>query len=314
MIDPTTPAVETAATPAPAKKKSKPRSRALARRQPEAITAPVHLDFNTVPGFELAQRRAGALAGSSVVPEAYRGPMGSQGYCNTLIALELAHRLDFPVMLVMQNLSVVDGRPGWQGKFFIALIQSQRAFKDYAWEWKGEPGSDEYGARFFATRVSDGMKCVGQWVDVRLAKAEGWWSKKSNSGKEYSKWPTMTAQMLVYRSTAFWSAQWNPGATLGIRSVEEEIDATRAEHQLTAPPPMVAPPPATVVDVQAERLDAAAGELPPPAPTSDVFDELRRLLEAGNKREAIAAIGRLPREHRQAGQQLYNSATSKRTA
>lgn len=297
--------------PAP-KKKPKPRSRALARRpqEPAPIT---HLDFNTVPGFELAQRRASALAGSSVVPEAYRGPMGSQGYCNTLIALELAHRLDFPVMLVMQNLAVVDGRPGWQGKFFVALIQSQTTFKDFAWEWKGEPGQDEYGARMFATRASDGMRCVGQWVDVKLARAEGWWSKKSREGKEYSKWPTMTAQMLVYRSAAFWSAQWNPGATLGIRSVEEEIDATRAEHQLTAPPPPAPALSAASAVIEAPAQPVAPGALPA-ATSSDPFQELRSLLETGNKREAIAAIGRLPREHRQAAQQLYNSATSKRTA
>jgi hypothetical protein len=225
-------------TDVPEKKKPRKRSRALARRGAEPV-APVTLDFGTGSGFELAQRRAIALAGSSVVPENFRGPLGSEGYCNTLIALELAHRLNYPVLLVMQNLTVVEGRTGWQGKFYIALVQSGTAFRDFKWEWRGEKSDSDYGARFIATRLSDGHLCEGQWVDVALAKAEGWWSKQKN-GREYSKWPTMTEQMLVYRSAAFWTNQWNPGATLGLRSIDEVVDAMNVEdptRTFAAPPP-----------------------------------------------------------------------------
>lgn len=287
-------------TPKP-KRRPRPRSRAIV---PVAPAPPVLLDFNNADGFALAQRRAVALAGSSVVPEAFRGGAGSEGYCNTLIALELAHRLNYPPLLVMQNLSVVDGRPGWQGKFYIALVQSGGAFKDHGWEWKGEKGQDEFGARMFATRVSDGSRCVGQWVDVRLAKAEGWWTKVKN-GREWSKWPSMTEQMLVYRSASFWTHQWNPSATLGIRSVEEVIDQVHVEGArqtaFTAPPaaePMVLPPaveiPAAAREVSPQQDRTLDPGFDPPAMDEGPAAEVRRAIASGAFNRALAGITALP--------------------
>jgi hypothetical protein len=328
---------QTQPTPKP-KRRPRPRSRAIV---PVAPAPPVLLDFNNADGFALAQRRAAALAGSSVVPEAFRGQMGSEGYCNTLIALELAHRLNYPPLLVMQNLSVVDGRPGWQGKFYIALVQSGGVFKDHDWEWKGEPGQDEYGARMVAVRVSDGKRCEGQWVDVKLAKAEGWWSKQKN-GREFSKWPAMTAQMLVYRSASFWTHQWNPSATLGIRSVEEVIDTLHteaaSERALSAPPPPVAAPqlaptlPREIFTGTPQQQEVAARAMEgamareqtveldrtlepgfdPPA-MADPDAEIRRAIAEGAFPRALTAITSLPPGPRKdALKREYSAAKSKR--
>lgn len=314
--------------PAAAKPARKPR--------PGAI---VHLDFDTDQGFALAQRRANALSIAGAVPEMFRGAAGSPGWGNTLIALELAHRLDYPVLLVMQNLTLVDGRPGWQGKFYIALVQSGDRFRDHFWEWKGKPGADDYGARMVATRTSDGMRCEGQWIDVSLAKAEGWWSKKDRNGKEWSKWPHMTAQMLVYRSASFWTNQWNPGATLGIRSTEELEDVAESAPQLVAPP---APARAAVVQVQVEPSRPVASEAGPPAqaspttpapsdqtlapgedppsmeeqeplvaapPAEDSYRALNEALAASDWRRAQGEIAKLPRGTiRDGAVDLYNQA------
>lgn len=288
------------------------------RRKAPPPAAIVHLDFETSAGFELAQRRATALAVAGAVPEIFQGPVGSKGWGNAMIALELAHRTGFPVLLVMQNMTLIEGRPGWQGKFFIALIEARNKFKDHGWEVRDEPAPgrgplDTYGMRMHATRISDGNVCHGQWVTVAMAKAEGWWSKKSRDGKEWSKWPTMTAQMLVYRSASFWASQWDPGATMGLRTVEELEDQAEQVPRLVAPlaPPITsgpaAPPPAPDRPLE-------SGVDPPSMGVAGEPEELklvRKLLADGHRREAVEAIKRLPAHLQKAGADIYSAAPSK---
>lgn len=295
------------------------------KRRPGKLAAPaqvaiVHMDFSTDQGFALAQRRALAYAASSAVPAVFQGGPGSQGFANCLIALELAHRLNFPFLLVAQNLTLVDGRPSWQGKFYVALVQGGGRFRDHGWEVHDEPkpgelAKDTYAKRMFATRVSDGKVCIGEWVSVGMAKQKGWWSKVDRSGVERSHWPSMTGQMLTYRSASFWANAWDPGATMGLRSVEEELDAAGGEPHLVAPPPRIASPApaqaaAAVVDIPPSTpADPTLDPGEDPMSMNDPLAEVRRAIGDGNRREALAAIGRLPREHRKAGEDLYNAAS-----
>lgn len=317
---------DTAAAPATPPKKKKKKPTALARPAPL-----VELNFNTNHGYDLVMRRAIAYASSSAVPAMFQGGPSSQGLANCVVALELSHRLDFPFLLVAQNLTLVDGRPSWQGKFHVALVQGGGRFKDHGWEVNDEPKPgeeprDTFGKRFYATRVSDGKVCVGEWITVGMAKLKGWWSKVDRNGVERSHWPSMTGQMLSYRSASFWAATWDPGATMGLRSVEEELDALHANGgdvtQAQAAPPM--PParnalvqlaPAAAPSPRDEPEDATLepGFDPPSmddVPTEDPLADVKEALEARNVRAALEAIGKRARgsQERRDAEQLYNTA------
>jgi hypothetical protein len=68
----------------------------------------VKMGWNDLQGFELMQRAAKALAASTLVPQQFQGNLP-----NCLIALEMAQRIGASPLMVMQNLYIVHGRPGW---------------------------------------------------------------------------------------------------------------------------------------------------------------------------------------------------------
>ena len=81
-----------------------PSSVALAPRTDMAVTP----GFNSAGNWELAQRIAKAFAASDLVPKQYQGNLP-----NCLIALEMANRMGASPLMIMQNLYVVHGTPGW---------------------------------------------------------------------------------------------------------------------------------------------------------------------------------------------------------
>src|SRR5574344_2057715 len=60
--------------------------------------------------FELQQRRAMIFTSSDIVPERYRG---NQNIGNVMIAMEMAERLKTSPLVIMQNLYIVKGNPGF---------------------------------------------------------------------------------------------------------------------------------------------------------------------------------------------------------
>lgn len=178
-----------------------------------ASTAVVQAGFFDLQGFELLQRVAKAFASSSLVPPAYQNNVA-----NCMIALNLARRLNADELMVMQNLYIVHGNPGWSAKFLIACVNSCGRYESLRYEWRGQPGADEYGCRAWTIEKSTGEKLFGAWVDWKMVKAEGW-NKKSGS-----KWMTMPDQMFIYRSAAFWQRGYAPEISMGLSSAEELAD------------------------------------------------------------------------------------------
>jgi hypothetical protein len=293
---------------------------ALAKPKRQQRNVLIKMGFETVQGFEAIQRLVSALAASSVVPQTFRGRPGTEGWSNCLVAVELATRLDLPPMMVMQNISVVDGKPGWLGKFFIALINKSGKFSALTWEKKGEPYQDEYGVRCVATRLSDRVVCQGTWITVKMAKGEGWWSKQGRSGGEYSKWQTMPDQMFVYRSASYWAQQFYPEGTLGLPSddqLEDQRQEVEAPRLVAPPPPAAAPAPAAHQVVDAVHVEVAPHDrtlepgFDPVAMDGEPAElvEIRTLLSAGQRAGARAAINRLPKDLQKAGADLYSAST-----
>ena len=71
--------------------------------------------------FELQQRQAMMYASSSIVPKEYQG---QDKVGNIIIAMDMAKRLNANLLMIMQNLNVIQGRPSWSAKFLISTVNS----------------------------------------------------------------------------------------------------------------------------------------------------------------------------------------------
>lgn len=189
-------------------------------------------DFDLTPigqqvkQFEATMRIARMYAVSSFIPDSYKfknnQPLDAQSViANCTIALEMATRMQANPLMVMQNLYIVHGQPSFSSKFLIACINASKRFSPLRYEFKGEEGTDEYGCRAIAYEATDAKHkepLCGDWITMKMAKAEGWTSKKG------SKWLTMPSQMLRYRAAAFWQRAYCPEISMGLITTEEVND------------------------------------------------------------------------------------------
>lgn len=175
--------------------------------------------FTTASGFALLQRGATLLAASTLVPEAYRGKLA-----NCVIALNMAQRMGADPLMVMQNLYVVHGNPGWSAKFLIATVNQCGRFTALRYEHKGEEGQPDRGCRAWAVEKATREKLYGPWVTMKMAADEQW------STKSGSKWKTMPELMLMYRAAAFWQRTHAPELAMGLQTVEELHDVIDAQE------------------------------------------------------------------------------------
>lgn len=189
-------------------------STAVAPREEAAVGVQVPNRVN-----DLA-RQAKVLAGSTIVPESYRNNVG-----NCFLALEMADRIKIPVMTVVQNLHLIQGRPSWGSSFLIGAVNACGRFSPLRFEEEGEEGKAGWRCRAVATSREDGAVLPGTWITWEMVEAEGW-SKKTGS-----KWKTMPGQMMKYRSAAFWARTYAPEISLGMLTSEEAEDITPARQE-----------------------------------------------------------------------------------
>ena len=157
--------------------------------------------------FEHAQRIAKLLSSSDLVPNQYKGNIA-----NTMVALEMAFRMNASPLMVMQNLHIIHGRPSWASSFIIASIKSCGKFGTLRFK------SDDKSCRAIATDRSTGEIIEGPLVTMEMAKLEGWIDKAG------SKWKTMPELMLKYRAAAFFGRLYCPEIMMGLYSADETID------------------------------------------------------------------------------------------
>ena len=153
------------------------------------------------------------FAASDIIPESFQ-----QKPANVLIALDMANRMGAAPLMVMQNLYIVYGRPSWSSQYLIAMFNRCGRFGSIRYEFFGKPGTDEYGCRAYATELATGEKVQSIDVTIKMAKDEGWYSKKG------SKWQTMPQLMLQYRAAAFLVRTVAPEISMGLQTMEELED------------------------------------------------------------------------------------------
>lgn len=212
---------------------SLPASAPLEQRHNTAVVP----GFNSAAGWELAQRIGKAWMQSDLVPQQYRGNLP-----NTIVALEMANRMGASPLMVMQNLYILHGNPGWSSKFLIACFNQSGRFSSLRYEFERDKAGKATGCRAWAVEKSTSEKLVGAMITTEMAQAEGW------STKSGSKWKTMPEQMLMYRAASFFVRTYAPEISMGLQTAEELDDVIEA-----APGSI-----RTIADLQ-------TGEVPPPA-------------------------------------------------
>jgi hypothetical protein len=157
--------------------------------------------------FEHAQRIAKLLSSSDLVPNQYKGNIA-----NTMVALEMAHRMNASPLMVMQNLHIIHGRPSWGSSFIIASLNSCGRFGTLRFE------STPTSCKVVTMDKQSGAILEGPTVTMEMAKLEGWLDKPG------SKWKTMPELMLKYRAAAFFGRLYAPEIMMGLYSADEVVD------------------------------------------------------------------------------------------
>lgn len=171
---------------------------------------------------------------------------------NCLIAIETAMRIGVSVLAVMQNMTVIHGRPSWSSKFLIGTINSCGRYNtlkyritnpgnvgivDYVeYEWDNRQNRNVAIPKQFDGRNLPEMVCVAYTtekgsdeilesspVSLTMAIQEGWYTKSG------SKWPTMPQLMLKYRAASMWVNTNAPELSMGMKTVEEIMDVEDVE-------------------------------------------------------------------------------------
>ena len=211
--------------------------------------------------FAETMQAAQILSNSSLVPKDYRcfiptkeygklqydnqgnviGENNPNATANCLIALNMANRMGYDPLMIMQNLYIIEGRPAWSSQFIIAAINACGKFSPLRFEIVKHGMTDVeytvtqgYGKNKTSENVKtqiENVSCVA-WaiekatgeriesakIDMVMAVKEGWYQKNG------SKWQTMPDQMLRYRAAAFFGRIYAPEILMGIYSADEIRD------------------------------------------------------------------------------------------
>lgn len=224
-----------------------------------ALVAQENLNvFGSIQSFEDAQRMAKVFVNSSLVPQQFKGDLGS-----CLIALNMANRMKADPLQVMQNIYIVHGKPSFSSSYLIACFNQCGRYSAIRYKFEGEKGTDTWGCKAIATELATGEILEGVTVTMAMAKAEGWYNKAG------SKWKTMPELMMRYRAATFLIRSVAPEIALGFTTTEEVLDITDRAVEVT---------PTTLADLakqsmEIEEVEPVAEPEPEQQPTTLFEDE-----------------------------------------
>lgn len=156
--------------------------------------------------FDFDWRRAKAFSSSRMVPQHFQGKPE-----DCMVAVMMARQLGVDPLLALQNVQVINGRPGFSASFAIGLANQRGPFAGpITWSSQGQGDSLEVTAK--ATVRATG-EVVSATVSMAMAKAEGW--------VKNPKYRSIPEQMLRYRSATWLIRLHCPEVLLGLHTDEE---------------------------------------------------------------------------------------------
>jgi hypothetical protein len=168
--------------------------------------------FMNVALFEHGLRVATMFSKSTMIPEHFKGNVG-----NCMIALNMAERFGVDIFMMMQNIYVIGGKPGLEGKLVIALINQCGKFTPLQYKFEKDSKGKVIACTAFATHKETREK-LEQTVTWEMVQAEGWDKKPG------SKWKTIPTLMFQYRSATFFARTYCPEVILGMQTTDEIFD------------------------------------------------------------------------------------------
>lgn len=249
----------------------------VANQQQSVAPSRSGLNYFDPEALAAAQKVAGTFIQSGLVPDQFRPSAKvtkEQAVANTLIALDMAARMNVAPLTIMQNLYVVSGKPAFSAKFLIAMVNQGGRFEPLRFTlYKTDDvavlgGKQVQNCGCYAWTYEKGAehveenKLIGTPVTFVMAQQEHWGPK----------WETeLRSQMLRYRAASFWISLYAPELGMGIYSKEDledgiinepiETDFTEVDENGNEPAaPAAAPANSTVARAEAFRKAAKQAE------------------------------------------------------
>lgn len=171
--------------------------------------------------FEFDWRRAQAFSRSRMVPAHFQGKAE-----DCMVAVMMARQLGVDPLLALQNVQVINGRPGFSASFAIGMANTRGPFSGpITWSTQGQ--GDTLSVTAQATVRATG-EVVATTVDMAMAKAEGW--------VKNPKYRTIPEQMLRYRAATWLIRLHCPEVLLGLSTADELVDIQPAKVRIEDEP------------------------------------------------------------------------------
>jgi len=168
--------------------------------------------------------------GAQALAESQRNVDHCRGKPNDcFVALHMASRMGADPVMVLQNLYVVHGTPGWSAKFIIAQANLSGVFKGrikFRYEGTELPDVNKSSLKVTAYAVmNDGTEEVVEAIaSMDMARLEGW--------SKNSKYQGMQRQMLSYRAATLLVRLYAPEVLMGMPAIDELDDVKVAQGPL----------------------------------------------------------------------------------
>jgi hypothetical protein len=245
----------------------------------EKPKAPVGIGYRglEIKSLDDLWRVSNYIAKSGLAPKGIESPEA------IFTALELGLELGLPPMAALQNIAVINGRPGVFGDVQLALVRASGLLEDYSETEIGNPKDDTWGVQCTCKRI--GSKFANSTFTVADAKRAQLWGK---SGP----WSQYPKRMLKFRARGYLLRDEFGDVLKGVRSVEELRDsdpdndeqrfsrAKRVNGTASAPPP--------------PESSEAAPAPPPSAPVRNHPTLVEQPLTDDERAEALAGLAPVP--------------------
>ena len=204
--------------------------------------------------FDEAFRMATIFSASGLVPKAY---LDKPEAC--FVAMQMGAELGIPPLQSLQNIAVINGKPGIYGDLGKALLLQAGCLID-----EDDMDAIQKSGKGRCRIIRPGRQPVERTFSVENAKTAGLWNKEGP-------WKNYPFRQLAWR--AFWFAARDAAADLlrGMKGAEELID-TPVEHEVSGTATFVEQP-RRVSDPEKESAQqnpasASSGTATPPASQS----------------------------------------------
>lgn len=133
-----------------------------------------------------------------------------------LVAIEMGLEVGLPPMQAIQNIAVINGRPGLWGDAVPGLVRSSGKQEWYKQEKIGTPGKEDYGYKVTSKRKGD-----PNFIETTFTVAD---AKKASLWGKAGPWTFYPDRMLLNRARTFNARDNYPDVLKGLQTAEELQD------------------------------------------------------------------------------------------